>query len=492
MLQLCSSRFAVALLSLCFTAFAEPARSADRPPNILFLFADDMRRDALGAAGNADVRTPTLDALFARSQVFHRAYCMGSMHGAVCQPSRAMLMTGRTLYRAPLQLNDVPLMPSTFADAEYATFGTGKWHNGQPSFAAAFEQGTNVFFGGMSDHTKVPIRDLVDSDRYTEPARRGEKFSSELFADAAVGFLEAYAEGGKERPFFTYVAFTAPHDPRQPPREVLDRYDPSQIKLPPNFLPQHPFNNGALIIRDEVLAAWPRTPEVIRDQLAEYYGMITHLDEQIARILATVEAIGEADNTIIVFAADHGLAMGSHGLLGKQSLYEHSMGAPLAISGPGVPVGDNDALVYLYDLFPTLCGLAGVEVPEGVEGRDLSVVWNNDAGSVRDHIYLSYAKGQRAVVEPRWKLIRYPLIDREQLFDLQNDPTEMDDLIGDEKYADHRKRLLAKLAASHAAVDDPDPLTVDDPRSGEIDLTGHERQPDEHQPDWIVKKYFDP
>ena len=445
-----SSLLALALLS--GGAFAQ-----ERPPNVLFLFADDMRSDALGCAGNEDVRTPTLDALFARSQVFHRAYCMGSMHGAVCQPSRAMLMTGRTLYRAPLQLNDVPLMPRTFAAAGYATFGTGKWHNGQESFADAFEYGAKVFFGGMSDHMKVPIRDLVDSVSFTEPVRYGEKFSSELFADAAVDFLREHARGGKERPFFTYVSFTSPHDPRQPPSYILDRYDPSEMDLPPNFLPQHPFHNGAVIIRDEVLAAWPRTPEVIREQLAEYYGMITHLDEQIGRILAAVEEIGEADNTIVVFAADHGLAMGSHGLLGKQSLYEHSMGAPLAVSGPEVPAGDNDALVYLYDLFPTLCGMVGVEAPQGVEGRDLSPIWRREAESVRDYVYLSYAKSQRAVVEPRWKLIRYPLIDREQLFDLQSDPNEMHDLIDDPRYTEHRERLASRLVATHRAIDDPDP-----------------------------------
>jgi len=204
---------------------------------------------------------------------------MGSMHGAVCQPSRAMLMSGRTLYRVPMDLKKTALMPETLGNAGYTTFGTGKWHNGQESFVRAFQQGQNVFFGGMSDHTKVPLKDISADGKVIDKGN-DNGFSSELFADAAIGFLKSAPD---DKPFFAYVSFTSPHDPRQPPKEYVEKYYNNLPPLPDNFMPQHPFFNGWMTGRDEALAAWPRTPEVVQQQLAEYYGMITHMDAQIDR-----------------------------------------------------------------------------------------------------------------------------------------------------------------------------------------------------------------
>ena len=201
--------------------------------------------------------------------------------------------------------------------------------------------------------------------------RTGEKFSSELFADSAIEFLQNH--DGK-KPFFAYVAFTAPHDPRQPPLGYREPYYRKLPPLPANFLPQLPFDNGMMQGgRDENLAAWPRTEAMIRDQLAEYYGLITHLDEQIGRILAALEKSGQAENTIIIFAADNGLALGSHGLLGKQSVYEHSMRTPLIIAGPGIPRGKaTRAFTYLLDLFPTLCDVTRHRAAGGSRRREFA------------------------------------------------------------------------------------------------------------------------
>src|SRR5690606_646761 len=202
-------------------------------------------------------------------------------------------------------------------------------------------------------------------------------------------------------------------------------YRESPPPLPENFLPQHPFDNGQLVLRDENLAPWPRPPEMIREQLAEYYGLISHLDAQIGRVLEALAASPHATNTIIVFAADHGLALGSHGLLGKQNVYEHSMRCPLIIAGPGVPAGGStEAFTYLLDLMPTICALAGVPVPEGVEGRDISPLWTGAADRVRETVFLPYLNLMRAVRDPRWKLICYPQVNHRQLFDLWEDPHE--------------------------------------------------------------------
>ena len=397
-----------------------------------------------------------------------------------------MLLSGRTLYRVPMNLDGVTTLPELLGTHGYATFGTGKWHNGGVSFLRSFQRGKAVMLGGMSDHTLVPVRDVTEAGEFTEP-RTGPRFSSELFADAIIEFLDGH-DG--ERPFFAYAAFTAPHDPRQPPERLRKAYYDDPPPLPKNFMPQHPFHNGWMVGRDEQLAGWPRTETVIRDQLAEYYGMITHLDEQIGRVLEALERSGHGEDTIVVYAADHGLALGSHGLLGKQNVYEHSMGCPLLFGGPGIPHGESSALTYLLDVFPTLCELTGVAPPPGVEGKSLVGVWRGDHASVRDTLFLTYENKMRAVRDARYKLIRYPLIDHIQLFDLEHDPDELHDLAVVPAHSGRVAQMMGLLRQWQEQVDDPHPLHIDEPLPMEIDLTGRKRKPDHWQPDWIIEKYF--
>ncbi|MBD3675142.1 MAG: sulfatase-like hydrolase/transferase [Planctomycetaceae bacterium] len=475
----------IILFLLPFASSVTELPAAEKP-NFLFLFADDQRDDSIAAYDNPHIKTPSIDSIVERGFSFKRAYCMGSMHGAVCQPSRAMLMSGRTLYHVDLQLKKEPLMPETLGKGGYATFGTGKWHNGQESFKRAFDYGENVFFGGMSNHTQVPLKDVARDGTVTDKGTENG-FSSELFADAAINFLNSAPE---DKPFFAYVSFTSPHDPRQPPKDYAEMYYQNLPPLPGNFMPQHPFFNGWMTGRDESLAGWPRTPDVVQQQLAEYYGMITHMDVQIGRILAALEETGRADNTYIIYTADHGLAVGSHGLLGKQSVYEHSMGTPLIIAGPGIEKDSSDALVYLLDLFPTVTDLAGVETPESVEGKSLVPIIESEQESVRETLYTTYETYMRGLTDGRWKLIRYPHINYTQLFDLQNDPLELHNLAGNFDQIDRVNRMMAELKEWQKKTDDKTPLTSENPVSAEIDLTGRKRNPDRHQPKWIIEKYF--
>lgn len=471
----------VALLLLASVSMA-----VDRP-NILFILADDQRPDTIGAYGNAHIQTPNIDSIVRQGFSFRRNYCMGSMHGAVCQPSRAMMMSGRSLYHTPMDLVDTPILPELLRAAGYTTFMTGKWHNGGSAVLRGFEKGKAILLGGMSNHEAVPVQDVSAEGTFTNK-RTGEKFSSELFADAAVEFL---GEHDGETPFFAYVAFTAPHDPRQPPLAYRTPYYDKLPPLPPNFMPQHPFDNGWLIGRDENLAAWPRTESVVRDQLAEYYGMITHMDEQIGRILGMLEEKGFAENTVVVYAADHGLAVGSHGLLGKQNLYEHSMGAPLVFMGPGIPrEQESQSLTYLMDIMPTLCGVAGIKAPAEVEGITLQPIWEGKQEAVRDTLYLTYEDSQRSVQDGRWKLIRYPKIGYMQLFDLEKDVSELENLAGLPEYSDKVAALLVELERWQKRVGDTVALGEGKAAPEPIDLSGHPREPDNSQPDWVVKKYF--
>lgn len=481
---------AAASITLLLAMAVAPAQDAGRP-NVLFLFADDQRPDAVGAFGNEHVKTPNLDRLAARAFRFSEAHCMGSRHGAVCAPSRAMLMSGRTLHRVKDSIEGAPTFPEVLGRAGYATFATGKWHNGRPSLSRSFQEGRAVFLGGMCDHFHVPLIDLVDGE--FEGKRTGDKHSSELFADAAIDFLERRAKVDDDRPFLAYVAFTAPHDPRDAPKEYRERWYQHRPPVPPNFRPQHHWNvdEGTLTLRDEVLAAWPRDPETIRDQLAEYYALIEHLDSQIGRVLAALDRLGFTRDTVVVFAADHGLALGSHGLLGKQSLYEHSMGLPMLIAGPGIEHGSSAALVYLFDVFPTLCAMTGVGVPDGVEGQDLGPVLRGEVDGVRDSMFTLYRDNLRAIRDERWKLIRFTKTGKTLLFDLENDPYELHDLAGEPEQQQRVQELLALMEAWQEQAADTQALIPEDPLPLTIDLAGRARKPDRWQPEWIRRKYFD-
>jgi len=456
-------------------------------PNILFLLADDQRADTIRAYGNDNILTPNLDRLVARGFSFRRNYCLGSGGGAVCVPSRAMIHSGRSYFNVDSRLRGVKIMPELLRENGYTTFATGKWHNREESFLRGFERGKAVFMGGMADHTRVPVADLSPTGKLVNK-RTGEEFSSELFTSAAIEFLEGYDQ---DKPFFAYVAFTAPHDPRNPPEKYREMYYKIRPPLPENFKPQHPFDNGHMVGRDENLAPWPRTENVVRDQLAEYYGLITHMDEHIGRVLKTLGKSKHARNTVIIYAADHGLAVGSHGLMGKQSIYEHSMGCPLIFAGPGIPEGGStQAFSYLLDIFSTVCSLTGIQAPPGVEGRNLEPVWQGQTSKVRDSVFLSFSKIQRSVRDDRWKLIRYPRINHTQLFDVKNDPHELHNLANDPAQSECVRKMLRLLERSQREVGDGLPLTVAEPEPKEIDMTGRQREPDRWQPEWIRRKYF--
>jgi arylsulfatase A-like enzyme len=450
--------------------YAAPARAdgPKQPPNVLILFSDDQRADTIAALGNPHIRTPNLDRLARRGTALTRAYCMGAMQGAVCVPSRAMLLSGRTLFRVPMNLEGVVTWPEMFARAGYRTFITGKWHNQQVSALRCFTLGKGVFFGGMGDPYKLPVADLAPERKLVNKRLSGQH-SVALFADSAIEFLQSHK--GRKQPFLAYVAFNLPHDPRVAPPEYHAPYNANKPPLPPNFLPQHPFDNGEMVCRDEKLAPWPRTPDVVRQHLADYYAAITYLDAQVGRILDALRDAGLEDNTIVVFAGDSGLAVGSHGLFGKQSVYDHSMRAPLIIAGPGVPHNQKrDGLCYLLDVLPTLGALAGVAGPEGSEGRNLVPLMEGKAAG-REALLLAYREVQRAVCEQRWKLIVYPQINHRQLFDLAADPHETRDLAGDPAHAREIMRLSAQLERLQADYGDRQPLTSARPAPRAFDFS---------------------
>ena len=304
-----------ALLSpLFFTANACAAATASRP-NVLFFFMDDQRADTIAALGNAHIKTPHIDRLVRNGVAFRRAYMMGGMQGATCVPSRAMLLSGQSLFRIDEKLMRDETWPAAFGRAGYTTFISGKWHNTPASIPKSFQRGRSLFVGGMTDPMKARLSHL-EGETLTAPVV-GERHACAVFADEAIAFIREQ----HTKPFLCYLAFDGPHDPHIVPDDFPVRYDPARLPVPENFLPQHPFDNGEMVIRDEQLLPWPRPQKAVQEMNAEYYRYVSYLDAQIGRVLEILDASPHAKNTIVVFAADSGVGRGSHGLIGKQNLY---------------------------------------------------------------------------------------------------------------------------------------------------------------------------
>jgi len=447
-----------------------------KKPNIVFFFTDDQRFDTIAALNNPAIHTPHIDALVKRGTAFTRAHIPCGTSGAVCMPSRAMLNTGRTLFHITDAGRSIAPEHTTIGEAlrqnGYRTFGTGKWHNGTESFNRSFDDGNEIFFGGMADHWNVPayhydpsgaydtvlpccpdpFHTNTVSDRRADHIRNGVH-SSELVCAAAVDWIHHYNDPA---PFYTYISFLAPHDPRTMPSRFLEMYDPADIPLPPNFRGGHPFDTGVLHIRDEELAPFPREEDDTRRHLAEYYAMISHLDDELGKVVRAVEEKGELDNTLFIFAGDNGLALGQHGLFGKQNCYEHSVRVPLIFAGPGVPAGvRSDSLCYLFDVFPTICGLAGLETPASVEGQNLTPAMETPGSPLRDSLYFAYCQYQRAVKKDGYKLIEYVVKNKRrktQLFHLDSDPYELTNLA--DESPDRVREMRALLREYAHAWDD--------------------------------------
>jgi len=442
----------LAIIAVLLLPGSELNAAAPAKPNILHIHADDHRPDGLRALGNPLLVTPNLDSLVERGLTFTHCYTMGSMVGAVCTPSRTMMLTGRGWQRIPgakaaaaNAADPQTFLPRVIEAAGYQTWHMGKYGNGFPEGLKAFQ-------------TTTP--DNASGDERATCSQR--------LADKTIAFLKARSTSKKRKPFYIYLAPPVPHDPRSAEDQFHKLYDPAKVTLSPAFMPQHPFDNGEMTVRDEKLAPWPRTPEDTKQQLADYYACITGLDHHMGRVFAELQASGQWENTIIIFTGDNGLSMGDHGLFGKQNLYENGgFHVPCVIAGPGIPKGKSEALVYLMDLFPTLAGYAGATLPPNIDGKDLRPVIEGKQSKVRDYLYTGYRAEQRAIRDDCWKLIRYPQVNITQLFDLSTDPHELKNLA---ELPEHRTKvaemtaLLTKEMALHA---DTFPLIVPNPRPAE-------------------------
>ncbi len=454
-----------------------PLASAEKP-RVLFLFADDMTWKAVRCLGKEDIDTPNLDRLAACGTTFTHAYNPGGWHGAICVASRTMLMTGKQLWKARAaepRLNEEfvakeRLWPQLMAAQGFRTCFSGKWHL-EADHKKVFQEIRHYRPGGMAPDGKNayfrPVEGKPDTWSATDPAERGFWTGGKHWSEVVAEDFGHFLASKDERPWFMYLAFNAPHDPRQAPREVFDRYPMERVKVPASFLPLYPHREAmgaAEGLRDENLAPFPRTGFAVQTHRREYYAAVSHLDAQVGKILDALEKSPGAARTFIFFTADHGLSCGEHGLMGKQNLYDASVRVPFFVAGPGVPAGKSiDSPIYLQDAMPTVLKLAGAEVPADVDFQDLRPLWEGQ-GTPRDAAIGAYMNLQRMIEKDGKKLILYPKAKVARVFDLRDDPDEMKDLIETPAGKALAVRLFQRLLEIQQESGDPLDLRGDFPQ----------------------------
>ena len=436
--------------------------TSNKKPNIIFIFSDDQSYKAVRALGNKEILTPTMDKLAEEGTTFIHAYNMGGWNGAVCVASRAMMISGRSIWRAQqISINysnnkDLDkTWPRLLQTQGYDTYITGKWHISAKA-KDIFNHVGHVLRGMPFDTPEGYNRPQSVNDTLWQPWKKefggywkGGKHWSEIVKDDAISFIDSAAQ--KEDPFFMYIAFNAPHDPRQSPRKYMEMYALDSIAIPKSYMPKYPYieSMGATpSLRDENLAPFPRTEYAIKVNRQEYYAITTHLDDQIKEILEALEEKGFTENTYIFFTSDHGLAIGEHGLMGKQNMFDHSIRVPLMVVGPNIPKGKKvDADVYLQDVMATTLEIAGIQKPDYVEFNSLlDLTKGTQSKSAYDAVYGVYEKGlQRMIRKQNFKLIVYPKSQKILLFNLENDPLEINDISADLKNSEIIKTLLKDL-----------------------------------------------
>ncbi len=412
-----------------------------KKPNILFILTDDQAPHTLSSYGNKVCQTPNIVKLAESGIVLDQAYHMGSMSGAVCSPSRTMIMSGRSLWHLPprgkkhLQhevgkVSGVEILnnslPAVFNRAGYETFRTCK--NGN-SYSLA-----NKLFQIVKDKS---CRNADDES------------GSQWHGRQVLNYLNDRAKQEDNKPFFIYFGFSHPHDARNGREDLLKKYGAKNVKEPPvrvsefapplpvSWLPEHPFNHGHPGLRDEVRVPGvmtSRTEATVRNELGREYACIENIDDQVGLVIQKLKSIGEYENTYIFYTADHGIAVGRHGLMGKQNLYEHSWRVPFIASGPGIKGGTRaKGNSYLLDVLPTFCDLVGIPIPDTAQGLSLKPVLLGNKQIARSVLYGAYCggtkPGMRAIRKGDWKLIKYDTLDGEirktQLFNLKENPDEL-------------------------------------------------------------------
>ncbi len=469
------------LCGLC--VFALSSLAAPKP-NVLLICVDDLK-PILGCYGDKLVKSPNIDRLAARSVQFDRAFC----NQAVCSPSRNSLLTGlrpQTLGIYDLGTNfrrarpDAVTLPQLFKQHGWRTEGMGKiFHvghgntNDPASWSTPYWTANVVAYALPASKAKSGLtrEEALFSNKSAKDLPRGAAYESAdvpdntypdgALADHAIERLRAAKEKPAE-PFFLAVGFVKPHLPFVAPKKYWDLYDRASFKLAevraapegaPSYAPQ---SGGELRQYSGIPESGPIPDDLQRTLLHGYHAAVSYMDAQLGRVLAELDKLGLAQNTIVVLWGDHGWHLGDHGIWCKHTNYEQAARIPLLVAGPGVMAGaKTGSLVETVDIYPTLAELAGLPAPAGLDGRSFAATLRHPVALTKDHTIHVYprnapGKGQvigRAIRTERYRLVEWKKIGAPaseadlELYDYEADPLERKNL------AATQPEIVAKLQA---------------------------------------------
>jgi arylsulfatase A-like enzyme len=475
------------LLSASLASTAD-ARTPAQRVNVLFIAVDDLRPQ-LGCYGDPIARTPNLDKLAASGLLFNRAYCQQ----AVCSPSRSSLLTGRRPDTTKIYnledhfrdtIADVVTLPQHFKGNGYHSQSFGKIYHGNLDDPASWSVPSTPVLGppyGPKVMAEIKKRQQAMKEQGVTgkalaaggkgPAWQAANVEDNQLNDGATcdGAIKALNEI-KDKPFFLAVGFIKPHLPFVAPRKYFDLYDPATIKLPANRTapagaPELALTNFAELrtYQGTPKQDAPVTDEQARELIRGYYAATSYMDAQVGRLLAELDKLGLRDNTIIILWGDHGWHLGEQGLWCKHTNFENATRAALMISIPGSEKRGvkTDALVEFVDIYPTLCELAGLELPQGLEGTSFVPLIKDPARAWKTAAFSQYPRKGGEVMGYTMRTDRYRYTEWQsksgeriaaELYDHQTDPAETRNVAGAPEQASTVTELSAKLKAGWRAA----------------------------------------
>lgn len=469
-------------LAAWFALAGLASASATERPNVLFIIADDLTATALSCYGNTICETPNIDRLAARGVRFTRAYS----NATYCGPSRASFLsgyyphaTGAFGYKSPRpRIGDRATWPQHFKDAGYHTARVSKiYHMGVPGDIETGSDGADDPASWAERHNspgpewraKGEGETLEGNPQGDKPVMGGNTFvvveaeggdlvhSDGKTAAKAVELIERLSTSDK--PFFLAVGFVRPHVPFVAPTGYFEPFKPfGDMPLPPK-IPGEWDNIPKAGINYKTSLNMQMDERRQRKAVGGYYAAVAYLDAQVGKVLDALDQSGRADNTIVIFTSDHGYHLGEHDFWAKVSLREESAKVPLIIAAPGKAPSTSEALVELIDLYPTTARLAGLEVPERLQGRDITAVLDDPKQTVRDAAFCVAPMTQGFLLrDDRWAYIQYgeDASRGVELYDTRDDPKQYVNLANKPEFAQTVEAFQARLAAKLQDVRDND------------------------------------